>query len=161
MGLKTKDGSLLLTDDGKLALSCDCCAPPPPECLYACYCHPGNGGEGWVIRDTPCPPYNFTVCCTVGASQGCNVLLGTTTVSKPASMLGRSVLVTITGGMDDDIAIDGVFVGPSCTAGFVGFFTFTLAANDSSFELANVDSYGACAHGTLTICFEVQANPFP
>ena len=120
----------------------------PPVCVYACYCHPS-----WALSDEPCPSYDFGNCCTVPYA-GCDQIIGAVTIQKPAEFSGQAVQVVVDGNFDDDIAVNGVPTGYCRGAGIVNK-SFQMGASEDSFELGAVDSYGACGHGTLSICFSV------
>lgn len=145
-----KDGKAVMRD-GKIGSGNECC---DCNCVYACYCHPGNGGVGWVVQDTPCQAGQNAECCTTGfPGMGCNYVIATTTINKPASLADSSVAVVISGYTDDDAAIDGQFVGPSCRPAGPFLYVFLMAAGDPSFELSMIDSYGVCTVAVLAICF--------
>lgn len=144
-----KDGKAVMRD-GKIGSGQECC---DCSCVYACYCHPGNGGVGWVVQDTPCQAGQYGECCTTGLPKGCNYVIDTTTINKPAWLADSSVAVVISGYTDDDAAIDGEFVGPSCRPAGPFLHAFLMAADDPSFELTAIDSYGFCTVAVLAICF--------
>lgn len=151
MGIAASGGKILLKDSA-VGIGQDCCCAP--VCTYACYCHPGAGGSGWVVQDTPCSVAGLN-CCTLGFSYGSCVtsVIATTTINKPLVFSGAPVLVTITGFADDDIAIDGEIVGPLCRLAGSVSYVFLMEAGDPSFELSIVDNWQACASAQLTICF--------
>lgn len=158
MPLYLSNGKLLV-QNGKLAANNKCCCG---GCEYACYCHSRAEGADWVVQNTPCSIAG-QYCCAYGDWPVCDTIVATTIINKPPSFAGTAVRVTITGGADDDISIDGVFVGPSCREAGPVSHAFSMAANDPSFTLGVVDSFGFCVGAELTICFvplcDVRTQP--
>jgi hypothetical protein len=158
----------------RLVPSCEDCMPPPPsislpecslqsstgpcgtwqescpQCIHACYSHPT-----WTVSETPC----VSAFSPIGPT-GCESIVGQTTISKPASMAGVAVNVTISGTFDDSIAVNGVPVGPFCRGAGPIFTAFSMSAGTSDFVLGAVDSFGVSCSGSLAVCF-TPVNPLP
>lgn len=121
-----------------------------PVCVYACYSHPD-----WIVSSSPCAAVP-----SPGPSNGCDFILGQVFIPKPDSFDGKAVAVTVIGDFDDDIAINGVVVGPPCRGAGPVSTSFTLIESVNGFTLGAVDSFGINCQGSLRVCFS-STNPLP
>jgi hypothetical protein len=125
----------IIVKDGRLAEGCSCCR----ECQTHTF-------PGYSLQDKGC--------------GGGGVLHGVKTITIP-SYYELPCTVTITGFVDDDLAIDGSivqanqFVRPffsACNPAHNVCYTF--AASSRTFTIAAVDNYGINTSYNLTICFD-------
>jgi hypothetical protein len=115
------------------------------NCIYAKYEHPV-----WTTGNVP---YISSNCWNSFIGwYGCNTIATEIFIPKPSSLLTSSTNVNIIGQFDDSISIDGVVFGSCKQPGYINTSTI-LNASQSGFMLGAVDSFGACCHGFLAICF--------
>lgn len=152
--------------------TCDDCVLESPATDINCvadelyeYCPaPSTGGTWYDICPEPiCQTYQYSgVPTTSGCGGGPYHQL---TIYAPAGC-SLPVIVTLTGSVDDDIAIDGVVIQPGeftnesytdCNPAHEVDYSFEL--NASSFTIAVYDNYGVNVSADLTICFTYEAPP--
>lgn len=123
-----------------------------PVCVYACYMHPD-----WTVSSSPCTAQQAP-----GPYFGCDAIVGTVFIRKPEVFAGKATTVSIAGNFDDDIAINGVVVGPSCRGAGPVSTSFILPDGINGFSLGAVDSYGSYSQGAVSVCFSsYKENPLP
>lgn len=127
----------LLHKNGKLATDEKCCCE---EC---------------------CIKENFSIEGIPGQVGDCQaVAYGEKTINRPPCAGEGVVLVEITGGVDDELLVDGIITQPNqfpfngCNGAHEVNYAFIL--NNNSFTIAAGDNHGGSARYSLRICFKKQ-----
>jgi hypothetical protein len=142
MPLATKNGAIII-EDGKLAEQCSCCG----ECVNVSYFTSGLFRKG---------------CGGGGIQHGLRTIEIPSRLSVPCS-------VYISGGVDDDLSVDGSVVqaGQYVGGGFndcnpAHSVCYSFTATSRTFTVAALDNYGGNTGYDLKICFaKGECNPLP
>lgn len=146
---------------------CETCVATQEGGWVACAQDPACPGDQAVWHDV-CPQpicVTYTFSATPSGSGCDNERFNLQTIYAPDSC-GLPVVVTITGSVDDDFAINGDIVQPNefvnddfpdCNPAHTVEYTFTL--EDPSFDIEVVDNHGISVSADLTICFTPAAPP--